>query len=81
LCLLVPVQGVPSTTWRGLALRAPFNIAAEGGWDVGCTAGCLVAAACIAGGASLAQVIPLAFVGMLGNVFLLRRCYVRAGGW
>ena len=82
LCLLVPVQGVPM---YNMAKRSPcalrFNIAAEGGWDVGCAAGCLVAAACIAGGASLAQVIPLAFVGLLGNVLLLRRYYVSVGGW
>jgi hypothetical protein len=81
-CLLVPAVGVPVYNLSKIspcALR--FNIAAEGGWDIGCFTGCLVTAALIAHGATLAEVIPLGFLGMLGQVLLLRRYYVRLAAW
>ncbi|MGH9886153.1 MAG: hypothetical protein ACREBE_11525, partial [bacterium] len=81
-CLVVPVQMVPV---YNLAKASPcalrFHIAAEGGWDVGHVTGCLVAAGAIALGASLAEVIPLGFIGVLALVLLLRRYYVRLAGW
>lgn len=81
-CLLGPVQMVPVYNLAAVspcALR--FHIAAEGGWDVGCATGCLTAAALIASGAPLASVIPLAFVGLLGMLLLLRRYYLRLALW
>jgi hypothetical protein len=81
-CLLAPAQMVPA---YNLAKASPcalrFHVAAEGGWDVGCSAGCLAAAALIAHGAGLPEVIALGFPGVAGQVFLLRRYYRRLGGW
>jgi DHA1 family inner membrane transport protein len=81
-CLMAPVQMVPVYNLAKLspcALR--FHIASEGGWDIGCFTGCLVAAGLVAWGAPLASVIPLGFVGVLGKILLLRRYYLRLGGW
>jgi DHA1 family inner membrane transport protein len=81
-CLLTPVQMVPVYNLAKVspcALR--FHIAAEGGWDIGCFSGCLIAAALIASGASLAEVIALGFVGLLGQIALLRRYYLRLSAW
>jgi hypothetical protein len=61
------------------ALR--FHIAAEGAWDVGCCAGCLLAALLVAGGAPLSAVMLLGFAGVAGQVFLLRRYYQRLRSW
>jgi len=81
-CLLAPVQMVPI---YNLAQRSPcalrFHIAAEGGWDIGCFTGCLAAAGWVASGASLATVIPLGFLGLLGQIVLLRRYYRRLDAW
>jgi hypothetical protein len=81
-CLLGPVQMTPVYNLAAVspcALR--FHIAAEGGWDIGCGAGCLTAALLVAQGAALASVLPLAFVGLLGMLLLLRRYYLRLGAW
>jgi hypothetical protein len=81
-CLLVPVQMVPVYNLAKLspcALR--FHIAAEGGWDIGCVAGSLVAAGAIALGASLAEAIPFGLVGALAQALLLRRYYLRLASW
>jgi hypothetical protein len=81
-CLLGPVQMVPV---YNLAKRSPcalrFHIGAEGGWDVGGATGCLTAAAVIAAGGSLGSALPLGFLGVAGQVFLLRRYYLRLGSW
>jgi hypothetical protein len=81
-CLLVPAQMTPA---YNLAKRSPcalrFHIAAEGGWDVGCFSGCMLAALLIARGAPLAQVMLLAFVGAAAQIALLRRYYRRLGAW
>jgi len=58
------------------ALR--FHIAAEGGWDAGCLLGCLAAAALIAQGVPLSQVIPLGFLGWAVQLVLLSRLYARS---
>jgi hypothetical protein len=55
------------------ALR--FHIAAEGGWDIGCGAGCLVAAAIGAAGGSLAFAMLLALLGAGASTWLLWRYY------
>ncbi|HTO05916.1 MAG TPA: hypothetical protein VMR86_02580 [Myxococcota bacterium] len=78
LCLLVPVQMVPV---YNLAKLSPctlrFHIAAEGGWDVGCCAGCLTAAGLVGLGAPLGAVMLLGFVGVTAMVLLLGRYYAR----
>jgi hypothetical protein len=77
-CLLGPVQMTPV---YNLAKASPcatrFLISCEGGWDIGCMSGCLAAAALIAHGASLAEVIPLGMLGSGAQVLLLRRYYAR----
>lgn len=81
-CLLAPAQMVP---FYNLAKASPcalrFTVAAEGGWDLGCSAGCLAAAALIARGVALPEVLGLGTLGIAGQVFLLRRYYLRLGGW
>jgi MFS family permease len=81
-CLLGPAQVVPVYV---LAKQSPcalrFHIASEGGWDVGCLTSCLFTAFLIAHGASLAAVMPLAFVGVAAQLYLLRRSYRRLEAW
>ncbi len=81
-CLLGPAQMVPVYI---LAKDSPcalrFHIASEGGWDVGCMAGCLVSAFFLAHGASLAEVTPLALAGVGGQLYLLRRYYRQLEAW
>lgn len=55
------------------ALR--WAIMTEGGFDVGCVAGALVAAAIVATGASLAWVLLLALPSVAFSMALLRRYY------
>jgi DHA1 family inner membrane transport protein len=61
------------------AKRAPcalrFHIATEGGWDAGSASGCLIAAALLWTGASIALAIPLALFGTAAVSVLLRRYY------
>jgi hypothetical protein len=52
-----------------------FHIATEGGWDLGCTSGCLAAAAFAATGHSLAAAILLGLAGALAAFGLLWRQY------
>jgi MFS transporter len=77
-CLLIPVQMVPV---YNLAKLSPctlrFHIAAEGGWDVGCFAGCVTTAGLIQLGAPLASVMLLGFVAVGAMVMLLGRYYRR----
>jgi DHA1 family inner membrane transport protein len=65
------------------AKRAPcalrFHIATEGGWDAGSASGCLIAAALLWTGASIALAIPLALFGTAAVSVLLRRYYSGAG--
>jgi MFS transporter, DHA1 family, inner membrane transport protein len=81
-CLLGPAQMTPV---YNLAKASPcalrFHIAAEGAWDVGCCAACLLSALLIARGAPLSAVMLLGFAGVAGQVFLLRRSYLRLGAW
>ena len=55
------------------ALR--FHAAAEGGWDIGCASGCLIAAMMTAMGAPLSSVILLSLPGMAVSFTLRRRHY------
>jgi Major Facilitator Superfamily len=81
-CLLGPAQMTPV---YNLAKASPcalrFHVAAEGGWDVGSASGCLTAALLAAHGVALAAVIPIGFLGVAGEAFILRRYYVRLGAW
>lgn len=79
-CLLIPAL---MTAVYNLAKASPcalrFHIAAEGGWDAGCAAGCLTAAALAAYGAKLSMLIVLGFIGLAASVVLLRRYYAKSG--
>ena len=79
-CLQVPAL---MTAVYNLAKASPcalrFHIAAEGGWDAGGTAGCLVAAALAASGVPLAAAIALALPGTVASIILLRRYYAGSG--
>jgi MFS transporter, DHA1 family, inner membrane transport protein len=79
-CLQVPAM---MTAVYNLAKASPcalrFHIAAEGGWDIGCAAGCLTAAALASSGISLAFALVLALPGAAASVILLRRYYARSG--
>jgi len=74
--LLLPALG---TATYNLAKASPcplrFHVATEGGWDVGCCAGCLVAAAIAAWGASLSLAILLALPGIAAATALLWHYY------
>jgi hypothetical protein len=74
--LLSPTLGVVT---YNLAKASPcpfrFNLALEGGWDVGCFAACLLSAALIAAGVSLAAPILLALPGVAVTAALLWRYY------
>lgn len=71
------------TMWTALynqSRRSPcvlrFQIATEGGWDLGAGSGCLVAAALIWAGAPLAVAIALSLLGTAAAFVLLRRYYL-----
>lgn len=73
------------TMWTALynqSRRSPcvlrFQIATEGGWDLGAGGGCLVAAALIWAGAPLGIAIALSLLGTAGAFVLLRRYYLGA---
>ncbi|MFO1012596.1 MAG: hypothetical protein U1E50_02435 [Caulobacteraceae bacterium] len=52
-----------------------FQFVGESAWDVGCAAGCLVAAGAIWAGAPIHGAILLCFVGVAGSFLVLRRYY------
>jgi MFS transporter, DHA1 family, inner membrane transport protein len=54
-----------------------FAMATEGGWDVGCFAACLVAAAMLTLRAPLEVCVLLALPACVAGLALLRRCYAR----
>jgi hypothetical protein len=64
------------------AKRSPcplrFHIATEGGWDVGCAAGCLTAAVLYRLGAPLSVGILLSLAGVVPLFVLLRKHYTDA---
>lgn len=77
--LLIPALG---TVFYNLAKASPcplrFAIATEGGWDIGCFSGCLIAAALVASGWPLSVPILLAIPGILAAALLLWRLYPRS---
>ncbi|MGA0599075.1 MFS transporter [Caulobacter sp. KR2-114] len=74
-----PVVAATMTAVYNLAKASPcalrFHVAIEGGWDLGCAAGCLTAAGLIAAGAPLSAVIGLTVLGAGANAALLWRHY------
>ena len=78
-CLYIPTL---MTALYNQAKRAPcilrFQVAAEGGWDIGGGSGCLVAAVLIGFGAPLSAGILLSLLGAAGSFLLLRRYYLPA---
>ncbi|SDB56020.1 hypothetical protein SAMN02982931_04426 [Bauldia litoralis] len=56
-----------------------FHLATEAGWDVGCFAGCVVAAALAATGVSLSVAIVMALPAMAAVAVLLRRYFAFVG--
>ena len=78
--LLMPLlsPAIGGVTYN-LAKRSPcplrFTMASEGGWDMGCAAACLVAAAMVAGGASLAAALLLGLPSVLAGALWLWRLY------
>jgi hypothetical protein len=79
--LLIPV--LASVTYN-LAKVSPcplrFSLATEAGWDAGCFAGSLCAAAVAASGASLSAAVLLGLPGIVAGSILLRRHYPRSAG-
>ncbi len=75
-CLYIPTL---MTALYNQSKRAPcplrFQVAAEGGWDIGGASGCIIAALLIAFGAPLSATILLALLGTGGSFYLLRRYY------
>jgi hypothetical protein len=52
-----------------------FHIATEGGWDVGCTIGCLIAAGLVTLNVPLNATILLTLLGLAASFMLMRRYY------
>jgi MFS transporter, DHA1 family, inner membrane transport protein len=79
--LLEPVM---MTRLYNLAKASPcplrFHMATEGGWDVGCCAACLTAAALSAAGVPLSTAILLALAGAAVALWLLLRSYATLAG-
>jgi DHA1 family inner membrane transport protein len=77
--LLGPLLLPASTAFYNLAKASPcpmrFHMATEGGWDLGCIAASVLAAALIAGGVSLSLVMLLALLPLGLVTLLLRRYY------
>jgi hypothetical protein len=60
---------------KGSPCPLRFHIATEGGWDLGCAAGCLAAALLSLSGAPLSTMILLALLGIIPLFVLLRQHY------
>lgn len=77
-----PVVAATMTAVYNLAKASPcalrFHIAVEGGWDLGCAAGCLTAAGLVAAGAPLSAAIGLTVLGAAASATLLWRHYASA---
>ena len=78
--LFVALQAtVMMTPIYNLSKQSPcplrFHVATEGGWDIGCTSGCLAAAALTWAGQPLSVSILLALAGAAASVAMLWRAY------
>lgn len=72
--LLIPTLG---SAIYNLAKASPcplrFNVAAEAGWDLGCIAGCLSAAALVTAGVPLSATLLLGLPGLAATAVVLTR--------
>jgi predicted MFS family arabinose efflux permease len=79
-CLYIPTL---MTAVYNQAKRSPcalrFHVATEGGWDAGCAAGCLAAAALSAVDVPLSVGILISLAGTGVSLVLLRRYYAAIG--
>ncbi len=80
-CLYIPAM---MTVVYKQSKRSPcvlrFSVATEGGWDIGCSIGCLVAAGLIGLGVPLSWVISLSLIGSAAVFVALRRYYAENPG-
>jgi hypothetical protein len=80
-CLYIPTL---MTALYNQSKRAPcalrFQVAAEGGWDIGGASGSLIAALLVNAGAPLSGAILLSLAGAGGAFLLLRRYYADHAG-
>jgi len=83
---LVAAVWIPAlmTPLYNLAKASPcplrFNVATEGGWDLGCGGACLVGAAMMAAGWTMAAPILLGLAGAVAAFALLWRSYAAGSG-
>lgn len=77
--LVPPLDAVVCNLAKAAPCPLRFQMAAEGGWDVGCFAACLCAAALTALGVSLGVVILLALPAIVAGGVVLRRFYPAEG--
>jgi hypothetical protein len=79
-CLYMPVM---MTAVYNQAQLSPctlrFHVACEGGWDVGCTAGCVVTAALIGLGVPISVALLLPLAGVAVSFALLRNYFADKG--
>ena len=79
-CLYMPVM---MTAVYNQAQIAPctlrFHVACEGGWDVGCTAGCVVTAALLWLGVPISEALLLPLLGIVASFVLLRSYFADKG--
>lgn len=79
-CLYIPtLMTAVYNQAKGSPCALRFHAAAEGGWDIGCASGCLVAAIMTGLGAPLSSAILLSFPGVALSFALLRRYYAGTG--
>jgi MFS family permease len=79
-CLYMPVM---MTAVYNQAKAAPctlrFHVACEGGWDIGCTSGCVVTAALIWLGVPISGALLLPLAGVAASFVLLRDYFAATG--
>ena len=79
-CLYTPTLMTPV---YNLAKAAPctlrFHVATEGGWDIGASAGCLLAAGLMSLGAPISVGVALSLVGLAAAFVMLTRYYSTLG--
>lgn len=78
-CLYVPtLMTAVYNRAKGSPCPLRFHAAAEGGWDIGCFAGCIAAAILTGAGAPLSNGILISLFGVALSLVLLRRHYAAA---
>jgi MFS transporter, DHA1 family, inner membrane transport protein len=75
--LVPPLVAATANMARASPCPLRYAMATEGGWDAGCFAACVLAAAMLALGAPLELCVLLALPACLAGLVLLRRYYAR----